>query len=66
MKQITKFHNNFNKTLAIILVVFAIIYDISPVDLIPDIAIGIGQIDDIIATIVTVYNAWIQFKNRKN
>ena len=64
MKQITKFDDGWNKILAIIIIVAAIIYDINPVDLIPDIAIGVGQIDDIAATLFAFCNAWIQFRRR--
>lgn len=64
MKQITKFNYVWNRALAIILVIFGVIYFISPVDLIPDVAIGVGHIDDFVVNLSAICNTYIQFRKR--
>lgn len=64
MKQISNFNDSWNKVLAVMIIVAAIIYDISPIDFIPDVAIGVGQIDDIAATLYAMCNAWFQFRKQ--
>ncbi len=44
------------KTLPYILLAIAVIYDINPVDFVPDAIPGAGWIDDIIVTVAAVAN----------
>ena len=46
--------NALNGIGKVLLMVWAIYTFVSPADLVPDMAVGIGQIDDIIALLITV------------
>ena len=60
-----KKNNKFKKTLSIILVVVAIIYNVSPVDLIVDITPFIGLADDIVLTIAAFVNLYMKWRKRQ-
>jgi len=62
MKLPTKFDDNWNKLFAIILIIIALIYDINPIDFIPDIAPFIGWIDDVVITLISIINAYINWR----
>lgn len=46
----------------IFLLIFAFLYDISPIDIIPDFLIGIGWIDDLILTGFSFYYTYKKIK----
>ncbi len=54
MKNYMETKNVLNGIGKVLLMVWAIYTFMSPVDLIPDMAIGIGQIDDVIAVLIAV------------
>ena len=62
MKLPTKFNENWNKFFAIIFIIVALIYDINPADLVTDLAPIVGWIDDIVITLISIINAYIQWK----
>ena len=62
MKFLEKFDDNWNKFFAILLIIVAVVYDINPVDLVPDVAVVVGWIDDIVITLISIINAYIQWK----
>lgn len=62
MKFLEKIDNNWNKFFAILLIIVAVVYDINPVDFVPDVAVVVGWIDDIVITLISIINAYIQWK----
>ena len=64
MKFLEKFNHNLNKFFAIIFIIIALIYDINPVDFIPDIAPFIGWFDDIVITLISIINAYINLRKK--
>ena len=64
MNFLKKTDNKRNKFFAVLFVIAAIIYGISPVDLIPDIAPLIGWSDDIIINLIAIINAYIKWRKR--
>ena len=65
MKNLSNFNNTRNKIFATIIILIALIYDISPVDFVPDIAPFIGWIDDIVITLISVINVYIQWRKKR-
>ena len=53
-----------NKYLSIALVVFALIYNVSPVDFIVDITPLIGFADDIILTLAAIVNLYMKWRKK--
>ena len=49
-----------------VFVVIAIIYDVCPVDMLPDITPIIGWLDDIALTIGALLNFYMQYRKRLN
>ena len=62
MKFLKKNNSRWNKIFAILFLLFAIAYDINPVDFVPDVAVVVGWIDDIVITLISIINAYIQWK----
>ena len=66
MNFLKKTDKNRNKLFAVLFVIGAIIYGVSPVDLIPDIAPLIGWSDDIVLNLIALINAYINWRKRKS
>ena len=49
-----------------LIVIIAIIYDICPVDMLPDITPIIGWLDDIAITVGALLNFYVQYRKRLN
>ena len=64
MKFLEKIDNNWNKFFAILLIIVAVVYDISPIDFIPDVAPIMGWADDIVATFIALINAYINWRRK--
>ena len=62
MKLPLKFDESWNKFFAILLIIAALLYDINPADLVTDLAPIVGWIDDIVITLISIINAYIQWK----
>ncbi|MBE7412606.1 MAG: DUF1232 domain-containing protein [Leptospiraceae bacterium] len=54
--------SRWKKIVAIVILVIAILYDVSPIDFIPDIVPGFGWADDIIVTILAFTNLFRQMR----
>jgi uncharacterized membrane protein YkvA (DUF1232 family) len=65
MKNILKY-NTRNKVIAVIILLFAIGYDIMPADFIPDIAPILGWIDDGALTLFAIINFYLKWRKRLN
>ena len=52
------------KIVSVILVIFALIYNISPVDFIVDITPLIGRADDVILTLVAIVNLYMKWRKK--
>ena len=61
---ISNFNSIWNKVFAILFVIFAIVYSISPVDLVPDTIPIIGWLDDLFLNLSTITNAYFQWRKR--
>lgn len=59
-----KNNNKFKKTLSVILVIVAIIYNVSPVDLIVDITPFIGLADDIFLIFAAFINLYLKWRKK--
>ena len=57
-------NKKLSKYVSVALVIFAIIYNVSPVDFIVDITPIIGLADDIILTLVTVVNLYMKWRKK--
>ena len=57
-------NKKLSKYVSVALVIFAIIYNVSPVDFIVDITPVIGLADDIILTLVTVVNLYMKWRKK--
>lgn len=66
MKILNKLTSKREKIIAVVMLIIAFIYDVSPVDVIPDIIPFTGWIDDIFVTLIIIFNTYLKFKSRKN
>ena len=53
-----------SKYVSVILVIFALIYNVSPIDFIPDITPLIGLADDIVIVLVTIVNLYMKWRKK--
>ncbi len=65
MKITNRFHNNWDKLFSIILIIIAIVYDISPADVIPDIIPFAGLFDDFFVTLLIIINIFLKWRKKK-
>ncbi len=54
-----------NKILPVVFIILALIYDASPVDVIPDLTPFIGWADDIAVTLGTIIFAYIKWRSKR-
>ena len=66
MKLPVEFNKKQSKFIAILLIIIALIYGISPVDLIPDLAPFIGWVDDVVIILMSIINAYIKWRKGNN
>ena len=57
-------NKKLSKFISIVLVIFALIYNVSPVDFIVDITPLIGLADDIILTLAAVVNLYMKWRKK--
>ena len=65
MKIFKNFHSKWDKFFALILFIIAIVYDISPADIVPDFIPFAGWSDDIIVTIMIFINAYLKWRKKR-
>lgn len=65
MKIFNNFHTKWDKFFALVLFIIAIVYDISPADIIPDLIPFLGLSDDIIVTIMIIINAYLKWRKKR-
>lgn len=53
-----------SKYLSVILVIFALIYNVSPVDFIVDVTPLIGLADDVILTLAAIVNLYMKWRKK--
>ena len=53
-----------SKYLSVILVIFALIYNVSPVDFIVDITPLIGLADDVVITLAAIVNLYMKWRKK--
>lgn len=61
---LSNFNSICNKLFAILFLIFAIVYGISPVDLVPDTIPIIGWLDDLFLNLASITNAYFQWRKR--
>ncbi len=64
MKTIKKTNSYDGKLFSVILIIIAVIYDISPADIIPDIIPFTGFFDDIGITILIIMNLFYKWRKK--